>query len=345
MQSQRYNRRVKQALLSALISLVFTGIVNCQPDVEFWRPEVASLSASKPAFALGLSPSAAGQMKQLWKQLADDSKEKAYEGAFGKIGYEGGYLLRISFEHGFILIPYSDEDKISDYSYGTVTETDNGEFVLHPKKQLWGAGAGLKRIPLLWVPLINGQFVVPAEEIESFGNYYAGFGIYNGFPTKFNCDGCGTFARRLDDDARVSTDLAPRKYLIYIKQPIEASIISVGRKYKAKRTDSAGFRELSSVTKLKIDAGSASGAKPGLMFFPIGAGDNSFQIVRVTHVYRRSSDADLVRRIDKTGREVYDGNYDEAAKNYVKIPYPPVRIGTKITTSPVLSDETLENDR
>lgn len=343
MGGERYNHRVKQPLFSLLILLFLISPVYCQPDVEFWWPEVTSLNASKPAFALGLSQNEVEQMKKLWKQLAKDPKDKYYSGTFGKIGYEGGYLLRVSSERGFILIPYSDEDKISDYSYGTVTETNAGEFVLKPEKALRISTLGQKQTPFVWIPLLDGQFVVPVEEIESFADYYGGFGIYNGFPRKFQCDGCGTFARRLDNGAVSSTDLAPQKYLKYIKQPIQASIISIGRKYKAKRTDSAGFSKLSSVTNVKIDVGSTSGTKPGLMFFPIGAGDNSFQIVRVIHVYRRTSDAELVRQIDKTGREVYDGPYDQDAKDYVKIPYPPIRLAVKITTSPVLSEETSEN--
>ena len=67
---------------------------------------------------MALDRNGAKQMDDLWRKLGNGIKNKDYVGTFGEIGYEGGYLLRLSAEGEFILIPYFDEDMIADYSYG-----------------------------------------------------------------------------------------------------------------------------------------------------------------------------------------------------------------------------------
>jgi hypothetical protein len=187
---------------------------------------------------------------------------------------------------------------------------------------------------------MDGRFIVPKEEMKLFGNFYGGFGAYNGFPRKTLCDGCGTFAQRLDRLSVDSSDkhVAPNKYLRFVRRPIEGSIISVGRRFFATRTDFAGIPERSSVTRVRINVGSLSGVRRGLMFFPMALGDNFYQVLRVTRAYKKTSDAELVRQIDGSGHEVYDGEYSEATGGRVKISYPPIKVGVKITTSPIVNN-------
>ena len=312
----------------------------CQDGLLPWSAQVAGLNHFKSGFELALDRDDAKQMDGLWRKLGSGIKNKDYIGTFGKVGYEGGYLLRISSDNEFILLPYFDEDLISDYSYGTITETDTGEFVLHPKKELRPSQFGLRQIPLDWVTVMGGRFVVPRDEIKLFGNYYGGFGAYNGFPRMMLCDGCGTFAQRLDRNMVVDRDktVAPQKYLKYIRLPIDASIISVGRRFFATRINFAGIYGRSSVTKVRVNVGSASGVRAGLMFFLIGAGDNFYQVLKITRTYRTNSDAEIVRPIDSSGQEVYDGEYNKETEESVKIPFPPIKVGLKITTSPIVNN-------
>jgi hypothetical protein len=311
-----------------------------QEELRFWSPNVAKLGNYKSSFALGLADDEAAELKTQWRSLGEAPLEnKPYAGTFAKPGYELGYFIRISPEKGFVLFCYNDEDMIVDFSFGTVTETSDGEFLLHPKRELSRSYIEWKRTPLTWVPVMGGRFVVPVDEIRGFGDYYGGFGIYNGYPRRFPWDGVGTFARRVDEREISEKDfIAPQKFLRFIRQPIEGSIISVGRKYKARRKTPAGLKEVSSVTKVRINVGSAARVRVGLMFLLAGPGDSFSQILKVLHVGGKTSDAEVIRDIDKSGNEVYQGDYSEELHDYLNVRYPPIRVGQKITTSMVVNN-------
>jgi hypothetical protein len=288
-------------------------------------------------------------MTLLWDKIGQSLTQEKHDvgGTFADAGYEWGYFLRFSPKSGFILIPYWDENMISDYSYGRVELTKDSEVVFIPEKEMSGNGRGLRITPKIWVPVKNGEFIIRKEEMPSFGDFYGGFGEFNGFPRKLSCDGCGAFARRVDESQNnpVSQFIAPKKYLRFIRKPIEAKIIYVGRKYKGIRMGVGGISEQSSITAVRISVGERSGVKKGLMFLMINAGDNFSQVLKVTRVYNRMSEGEVIRSIDKKGIEAYDGNeYDKTTESYIKVPFPPVQVGMKITTSPIVNNRMFEND-
>jgi hypothetical protein len=305
-----------------------------------WEPRIEELGNFKSSFVLGLDDKDIRLLKENWRILGVAGQgDQPNVGTFAITGYEWGYFLRISSDNRYELIPYYDQNMVTDYSYGPITESADGEVVLHPQRSLMGTGRGLRTTPLVWIPVMNGRLIVPKEKIKSFGDYYGGFGIFNGLPRKMPCDGCGAFAHRLDRHVNNEADqaIAPAKYLKYIKRPVEGNIISVGRKYRATRNDSAGMPEISSVTKVKINVGIRDGARAGLMFFLIGNGDDYFQILRVTRTYQTTSDGEIIRHIDESGKEVYIGDFNKKANDYEKIAYPPIKPGIRITTSPLVN--------
>jgi hypothetical protein len=144
------------------------------------------------------------KMQTIWKEIGEDLKteENQFAGTFGETGYQGGYFLRWSVAKGFILIPYFDQNMIADFSYGKVEITKDYEIILTPEKDLSPGNGRFKKTPPIWIPVKYGDYLVPKESISSFGDFYGGFGEFNGFPRKKVCEDCGTFAVRLDEKKR-----------------------------------------------------------------------------------------------------------------------------------------------
>jgi hypothetical protein len=75
------------------------------------------------------------------------------------------------------------------------------------------------------------------------------------------------------------------------------------------------------------------------MFLLIDSGDNYYQVVKISRVDRNTSEGVVVRRIDKNGKEMYPGVYDKALGDYIDKPFPPLKKGIRVTTSPLLFDQ------
>lgn len=316
---------------------VFTQIICSQENMP------SKLGNQRMSWAVGLSEEDRLKMESLWKEIGEDLKDdkNPFAGTYGKTGYGSGYFLRWSVNKGFILIPYFDQNLIVDFSYGKVEITKDSEIILIPQKEMQGNGRELKITPRIWIPVKNGEFIIPKDQIAFFGNYYGGFGEFNGFPRKRNCDECGTFARRMSDNQMnvENTFIAPPNYLKFIKQPIEAQITYIGKKRISFDVTASccGFEEKSSALSVKINAGRKQGVTRGLLFLLVDDGDDFSQVLKVTRVGEKTSEAIIFRVLDKNGKETYDGEeYDSKSESYNKIPFPPIRIGTKVTTSPIV---------
>lgn len=288
-----------------------------------------------------LSDEDKSQMKKIWKEIGEDleTDKNPLTGTFGERGYQGGYFLRWSVNKGFILIPYYDQNMISDFSYGKVEVTKDNEIILSPEKDLSLNSIIFRSTPRTWIPMKYGEYLVRKEEVNSFGDYFGGFGEFNGFPRKQLCDGCSTFAERMDEkrkDLNVSF-FAPKQYINFIKQPINGEIISIGKRWKTKSYESSccRFETESSALSVSVNVGKKHGVTKNLLFLLIESGDNFSQILKITKVSKNTSEGIIYRTLDENGNETYDGKYDNESDSSPKIPFPPIRIGTKITTSPV----------
>jgi len=267
-------------------------------------------------------PEMKGEIESRWNEIGEDVKteKNPLTGTYAELGSESGYFLRWSTKKGFILIPYFDQSMVVDYSYGKVVITPDSEIKLIPEKEFTGRGRWYRKTPKVWIPAINGAFLVPKVQFTSFVDYFGGYGQFNGFPRKKFCDGCGTFAARQDMDGNYPKEfLAPPKYLKYIKKPIEAEIIYVGKNRKGWSTANTlhitGDKVLSSITPVLINAGQRHGVRTGLMFLLINSGDNYEQVLKITLVDANRSEGIIVRNIDAS--------------------FPALKRGIRVTTSPI----------
>lgn len=275
------------------------------------------------------------KMLQLWYSIGEDLKTEQNElaGTYVKGGYDAGYFFRWSINRGYVLVPYFDQNLITDFSYGKVTFVDNSEVIFAPERDLRG-GRSVGKMSRKWTAV--GQYFVPAEMLKDFGDYMAGLGEYNEFSGRC-CEFAPNFlARRIDRQEKPYDYPVPPKYARFIKHPIEAEITFVGRKKTVKNWGYQGklygeWMERAVLIPVKISAGRAHGVRRHMLFRLIGEPD-FYQYLQIMRVHQQAASGYVVRDISFGGKETYRD--DETGQEKL---LPPIKVGTKVTTSPVLN--------
>lgn len=273
------------------------------------------------------------EIKKRWEEIGESIKNNSnpFAGTYSQSGNRG-YYFRWSPEKGFVYVYYY-EGFVRDASYGKVLVTDSGvKFIV--EREMKNEDAARKLVtPTEWIPAFNEkQFLIQKENIKSFGDFYGGFGDFYAFPTKWECE-CSPFAKRIDkniDYRKIKSFIVPPKYLKFIKQPIVGKIVSVGTS-RISTISSDNEESLSSKissTTVTINLGRKNGIKRGFVFNVDDAGD----FVEVTKVGEITSQAVVIRQIDKNGMERHLERWDGATDKPIYKTYTPFGIGTKITT-------------
>lgn len=273
---------------------------------------------------LALEPEDRKRMLSLWDSIGEDLKTDKNDlaGTYVK-GGNSGFFLRWSVAKGFVVVPYFDQNLITDYGYGKVTLVDDSEVVFTPAKDLHG-GRGLGRMPGKWTAIL-GHFV-PVEMLADFGKFRAGLGDYNEFNGSC-CDFAPDFlGGRIDRRDKPLPTGVPARYKHFIKDPITGTITFVG---KQRRVRGWGYRgklysqwmEKAVLIPVSIDVGSWHGVKKN-MLFRMSSEPQFERYLQVREVNRRRSKGYVVRDIS------FGGDQDK--------PLPPIRVGIKITTSPMM---------
>lgn len=272
-------------------------------------------------------------MLQFWDSIGEDLKteQNKLAGTFVKGGYDAGYFFRWSINKGYVLIPYFDQNLITDFSYGKATFAGNAEVIFTPERDLKG-GRSIGKMPRKWTAI--GGYFVPVEMLKDFGDYMAGFGEYNEFNGQC-CDFSPNFlALRIDrPEVKFDYPVSP-EYAQFIKHPIKAEITFIGRKKTVKDWGYQGklygrWMERAVLIPVRISAGRAHGVKRNMLFRLIGEPD-FYQYLQIMRVQQRTASGYIVRDISGDGKETYtDAETDREQ------PLPPVKVGTRVTTSPI----------
>jgi hypothetical protein len=291
--------------------------------VDTADPEVRTLLSRWEAIGAGLSTTA-----------------NPSSGTYEKFGYRG-YFLRWSPENGFIYVYHSEGLSIIDFSYGKVTVTSEG-VVFNPEREMKETFRGQKlKISRKWIPITVEEriFFVAEEEIKNFGDYVAGFGRYNDFNGA--CCEFSPFFTKSDkpNQHKSFPAVIPLKYQQLIKQPIKAQITFVGKKKVVNNYGLEGelystLFQKASLTPIIINAGRASGVRNNLLFRLIG--EPGPQYLKITRVRNKMSNGVIIRDVDDDGKERFF-DYDALLKAPKEIRFLPIRIGTRVTTSPISS--------
>lgn len=284
------------------------------------------------AWELAMDPQDQKLLLELWDSIGKDlqSKPSNIAGTYVKGGHSWGYFLRWSPGKGFIVIPYFDQNLITDFGYGKVTIADDSDLIFTSERQLKG-GRGLGRMPERWTAILG--YLVPVERLAAFGQFRAGLGDYNNFNGSC-CEFIPDFlCSKIDPPENPVPQSIPFKYAHFIQAPITAQITSVRRKKTVKDWGYRGvlysqWIEKAALIPVTIDAGRRSGVKRNMLFRLVGEPDFG-QYLQIVRVNLTTSYGYVVRDISFKQRETY---YDSETKEEKLLP--PIRIGIGVTTSP-----------
>ncbi|MFN2492076.1 MAG: hypothetical protein ABR501_04235 [Pyrinomonadaceae bacterium] len=291
-----------------------------------------------------------------WDEIAVSKQEapkNEWAGDYFRGGETHGTYFRWSPAAGFIMAAIDKcQARVMSVSYGSVkVSTTLVEFYPDFERTAKHQGhmqARPQEIRVMkFVPIeLNGdRFLVAEHEMPDFGNYVAGLGRYNfsDFAYAFNTE---FFVKRsviVEDDhtnAKVihpvinNKPLLPEAYVRFLKKPIEASVISVGRRvvrktYSYENEDGTGASYFApvSLTSVKINAGSIHGLRSG-MFIRV-AKSNEGERIRILRVGKYTSTGIVIRSLGENGVETFFDSESEKPK-----PYSRVTSGWVLTTSP-----------
>jgi hypothetical protein len=317
-------------LLFAFLSFPVNGQENSSEYFSFpkWINNIG-----RSTWDIGLVEDEANKMISIWNEIGEDLKknENDLAGTYFKGGYSSGYFLRWSPNKGFILIPYFDQNLISQFSYGKVNFVDNSEINFIPEKDLNG-GRGIAKTPLKWTAFEN-RFI-PVEMLGEYGEFLAGLKQYNEFNGNC-CEFAPIFlAGRIDRKDKQLSYPIPSKYKQFIKKPIVSKISFVGIKKIVKNWNFQGelygeWMEKAALIPVKISVGQKHGVQPNMLFRLIG--EPRGQYLQIIKVNQLSSEGYVVRDLSFGNKETYSDFETDQEK-----PYPAIRVGIKVTTSPIL---------
>jgi hypothetical protein len=277
-----------------------------------------------------------------WNQIGEDLKtnNSLVAGTYEEQGYRG-YFIRWSPRAGYVYVYHSEGQFIIGFSYGKVSKTLD-EIVFEPEREMKESFDSVKlTMPTTWVPILSatGAYLIPKGRLSDFGNYVGGFGQYNDFNGPC-CDYSPFFfmPKATTGHELPRAVIVPSKYESFIKAPIRSRIVYVGQKKRVKDYGLEGanysqFFEKASLTPVKIDAGSRQGVRRNQLFRLIN--EPQYQYLKITSVHQNRADGIVIRDVDDDGRETYL-DFVSGTSEPQRKPFPPIHVGTRITTSPIL---------
>ena len=275
------------------------------------------------------------RLKARWKEVEDSlaNESDAYAAPYFQYGFMSGYFLNWSPIKGFVYVEYFDVEHPCYFSYGNVRRHGaeiRFEIEYETTKERC---PGNVKMPLRWIPGDGGKYFVPVSEAKRFGEFYSGRGEFNGFFIKWKED--FPFARRSQNFTPKSMFVLPPMFQHLIRRPIAAKVTWVGKRRVGKYPAIFNpFWDKSSLTPVRIDAGSRAGVKTGTEFVLLDENGAEYQTLKVTRVHARSSLGIVVRMVDDKGTEGYY-SYDETRQEIVTKPFTPIQLGVQVTTSPI----------
>ena len=320
-------------VLMLLITIVVFAVTKGQdPESQYWYPvEPFRIEVDRQ------NPEVRALLER-WDRIGDETRNITYQ----KSGYRG-WLLRWAPRAGFVYVYHSEGLSIIDFSYGKV-ETTSSEIRFIPERDMRETFRRNKlRTPLTWVAAQSPQlkFMIPKNEIESFGQYMAGLHDYNDFNGPC-CEFDPFFVSTVPTGELVLSVLpivVPEDYERFMKRPITGRIVSIGKRRIVKSYGLEGqlyshhFAE-SSLTPIAIDVGKIHGLRKNMLLRFVGDQFNMpSQYIQVTSVGRETAAAVLIRDVDDRNHESYIVNPESGQR----ISFPPIQPGMQVTTSPILN--------
>lgn len=285
-----------------------------------------------------------------WKNIEDEnhaSSSNEWIGTYFSGSDVHGTYLRMSLRTGFVIAHVDKcQAKVVGLTYGRVEFSPSLVKLFpqfHSANTTHGGVHSHTKMPveMRFVPVKfnRAQLLIEEKEMASFGNYNAGLGSYNfsDFHYSFSTEFLTRFRPEDTDQSHEAKDqspvvVVPDEYEHYLKQPIEATIVRVGRvqvrkTYSYQNSDGSGATYTAPVnlTTVVVSAGTAQGLKRGMFLNVIDPRQN--ERVRILRAGRTNSTGVIVRELDENGQEVFFDH--DTGERYSKIVS-----GRRLTTSP-----------
>ncbi|HXG83308.1 MAG TPA: hypothetical protein VNI84_04690 [Pyrinomonadaceae bacterium] len=317
--------------VAVLFCSLFCVFAQTQADYELWENGVGK----SRWFTYHLKKDDVLLMKTKWDKIEKslESTTNSFAGKYFQYGFMSGYFLNWSPEAGFIYVQYFDVEHPCYFSYGKVAVKDFEINFITEYETSEPFCPGSASTPQIWIPANGGKYLIPKKESKRFGNFYGGFGEFNGFFRKWTEE--FPFASKWKKDFQFKQNfILPKNFEADIKKPINAEVIAVGKKKVVKfEPHFSPFYENSSITPATINVGTKNGVTKGLEFILLNLEGEDSQTLKITKVGKNTSQGIVIRRIDDKGFEGYF-KYDEKSKDMIDTPFPSIQVGQKVSTSP-----------
>ena len=327
-----------RAALILLVTLAIFAVTNGQvSESQYWYPvEPFRIEVDRQ------NPEVR-ELLERWDRIGIEAQglTNSSAGMYLKSGYRG-WLLRWAPHAGFVYVYHSEGLDIIDFSYGRVEEMSS-EIRFIPERDMRETFRARKlKTPLSWVPAKSShlKYMIPKDEMKSFGDYVAGLRDYNDFNGPC-CEFDPFFVSQVGFVPGVSEILVPDEYQRFLKPPITGHIISIGKRRIVKEywIDGISFGHLfqeSSLTPITINIGRIHGLRQNMLLRFAGEQFNlPSQFIQITSVRKQTAVALVIRSIDKLNHDSYI-DYDSEPNR--QISFPPIRAGMRVTTSPILNN-------
>lgn len=285
----------------------------------------------------------AAEFQKRWKQMEAENglpSENEWAGDYTVDDGVGTRLtvLRWSPKTGFVFASvYTCLPNVTSLNYGRVIASAS-LIELRPEVTAKRAesrsahaahsGPPMKRrfVPAKWG---ERHYLVQENRIKDFYDFVAGVGAYRPGAHFFIVEE-GFLLKSSDADKAVEgMPVLPPGYERYVKKPVDASVVAVGKSYIRRVRDSENpwWNEL--VTPVKLDVGSVHGVRRGMAFNVLSLGENDQgEIVKVTRARRHTSSGVIVRSVKKKPGEKVN-EWDDGKE----IAYPKINVGWRLSTS------------
>jgi hypothetical protein len=271
-----------------------------------------------------------------WEQIGKDLENTTNEwsGTFGNGGETHGDYLRWSEKSGFIWLRVNKcqggpmqiiRGKVSFSLTGVqlIPESIFGEMGSHGKDH----SKHNQKYEFLFVRWYDVPFLIEKRTISDFADYTAGLGEFNENYQFLGILGSPFFSKLGVEYNENADELPkfPKGYEKFIKKPVKAKIIAIGKSFRRTDKDNEDWEEL--ITEVKLDAGKNKGAISNLFLHFVKEEEHWMEKIIIKRVGATSSWAQIIRSVRKKNCVVSEYNDCENFK------YTPIKIGLELSTT------------
>jgi len=255
------------------------------------------------------------QFKAKILAIRDSPKTSPWEGIYRDgLTDLGKTEFRLSFEGGFTqFYVYSCQPELRWLNFGRALDTGDtitlsSDFNSSPKSESVN-----KLVKVKWG---DRQYLVLESSLSAFAEKVAGLWVEPSSMKDITFQKwSGYWAKGIVDEPTKGFPQFPEKYSSLERRPIEGSVTFVGKSIREKEFQLSSANSTHSyynanIYSIRIDKGSRSGAKPGMIFDVLGSDDS----ILIKSVSRASSVGILIRSIGEGGSEECVSESGETAK-------------------------------